>query len=214
MVLICSALRSLALPSAWRAGAAAAPELTAVCGERVGPCITVRRTKYPKPRLRAALHLLGGGGFQERQRNSFLAPLPSWRPLPITGPGPSPGPGHTWGGGVASSCFRHCLPHWAPKCPGGQFCLGPCALHPLSLEALKDTPPPRSFPPQACAPGPSSRPSLHWASLIRLSFRSYLLLAIGCSELRPLLIVVVLAALRCTASPRRFVFLCSPRPSG
>ena len=90
----------------------------------------------PHPPTTAVLHLLGSSGFQGSQRNSFLAPLPSWRPLPresrahhwarptvLLGSGvgsgvaclPSPGVQATPGGGTALSCYRHCLPHWAPR---------------------------------------------------------------------------------------------------
>lgn len=131
-------------------------------------------------------------------------------PVPITGPDRGCCLAQEWGQVWPGSPPQESRPHpvgrrlcpvtdtasptGPPKRTWGQFCLGPCALSPLSLEAFLDTPPPLSFPPQACAPGPSSRPSPHWASLICLSICSYLSLAIGCSELRSLLIGVVSAA--------------------
>lgn len=60
MVLICSKLHSPALQNAWRAAAAAAPELTASCSELVGPCITIRGTKLPEPQDSYSSVLQGG----------------------------------------------------------------------------------------------------------------------------------------------------------
>lgn len=52
-------------------GAAAAPELTAVCGELAGPCISIRGTKYPKPQLRRPRTSLGEAASREARRVAF-----------------------------------------------------------------------------------------------------------------------------------------------
>ena len=226
--------RSLALPSAWRTGQQLRQN-SQPCAESVGPCITVRGTQCPIPRPQRSCISWEAAVSREARGTAFWPlsppgdPCPE-SPVPITGPARRCCLAQEWGQAWPASPPQESRPHpvggrlcpvtdtasptGPPECTWGQFCFGPCALSPLSPEAFLDTLPPLSFPPQACAPGPSSRPSPHWASLICLSIRSYLSLAIGCLELRSLLIGVVSLALRCMASPRRFFFLHGPCPPG
>lgn len=122
--------RSMALPSAWRAGQQLRQN-SQPCAESVGPCVTVRGTQCPKP-LPQRSCISWEVAVSRKARGTAFWPLSPpgesrahhWaRPRVLLGSGvgsgvawlPSPGVQATPSGPAALSCYRHCLPHWAPK---------------------------------------------------------------------------------------------------
>lgn len=142
--------RSLAVPIAWGWGATAAPEHTAARTQRITGAMHHRqRDKAPAPTGQPSPPGEAGLG---SERIGFSASPPSrtsllraasthhWVRSGVQGglrcgwpPGPPPG--------IPPARSRHSAPlmkySWSLGGAGGQSCLGPCALGPLSLAASR-----------------------------------------------------------------------------
>lgn len=113
MVLICSKLHSPALQSAWRAAAAAAPELTASRSELAGPCITIRGTKRPEPQDSHSSVLQGGSWLLVVRGDAVCLSFPFGGPSPEASMAP-PRP-HVAG---LPKCGGHCVASCCPNTSG------------------------------------------------------------------------------------------------
>lgn len=196
------------------------------CGQFVAHASPSEGQSTPSPATGSPA-VPGGGGFQESQRNSFLAPLLSWRPcrkVPCLAlgapdsavqldrvqawPASSPRDQVNPGGVLALSCCTHCLPHSAPKCIWGQFCLGLVLSAPLP-GGLPRHPTSPFLPAPDYAPCPPSRrphprTGPHQSTRLSAMTCSWWLRAavsIGCGGVHGP-----------EAFPRPFVFLHGPNP--
>lgn len=120
MVLICSKLHSPALQSAWRAAAAAAPELTASRSELEGPCITIRGTKRPEPQDSHSSVLQGGSWLLVVRREA----APRGGEKVLSQRSQCFHPGYTtssWSFRIGVHCMTSCCPNTSGASPSGSL---------------------------------------------------------------------------------------------